>query len=149
MKPTIKKILCPVDFLQQSAMVADYAAMMAKSFDAELEILYVSLILSDIGGHHEVEPAQIQGVEKELFESSATNMDTFIKKHFSGVKAVGKVLQGNPADEIIKHIKASGTDLVIMGTQGRQGLNHLLFGSVAEKVVRMSPVPVLTIRAAK
>jgi nucleotide-binding universal stress UspA family protein len=149
MTAAIKKILCPVDFLQQSAMVAEYASMMAKALDAEIEVLYVSFILTDIGGHHEVEPAQIQEVEKELFTSSSTNMDTFIKQHFSGVKAKGKVLQGYPADEILKHIKESGADLVIMGTQGRKGFNRLFFGSVAEKVVRLSPAPVLTIRASE
>ena len=142
----IKKILCPVDFLQHSPMVAEYAAMLAKTFDAEVEVLYVSLVLSDMGGHHEAEPAQIKAIENDLYASSGINMETFINQHFAGVRVTGKVELGEPTDMVIKRIKESGADLVVMGTHGRRGLNRLVFGSVAQRVVQMSPVPVLTVR---
>ena len=143
----VKKILCLIDFLQHSDMVGQYAAMLAKTFGAEVEVVYVSIVFSDIGGHHEVDPAKLQGVEEDVFESSVINMESFMKKNFSGVKASSKILQGDAADEIIKYLPESKADLVVMGTQGRKGLNLLFFGSVAEKIVRSSLVPVLTLRS--
>jgi nucleotide-binding universal stress UspA family protein len=56
------------------------------------------------------------------------------------------ILPGIPFDEIIKKARELSADLIIMGTQGRSGLDHVLFGSTAEKVVRKSPVPVMTVR---
>ena len=148
MRP-IKKILCPVDFLQHSDMVGEYAAMLAKSFSAEVEVLYVSLLFSDLGGHHGVSPAQMQGLEKDLFDNASKNMEDFLKKHFAGLKVTGRILQGDPAEQIIDHAKKVEADLVVMGTHGRRGISHLVFGSVAEKVVRTSSTPVLTLRPAQ
>jgi nucleotide-binding universal stress UspA family protein len=62
-------------------------------------------------------------------------------------KTDGLLRQGNPAPEIVDAIRAHGIDLVVMGTHGRHGLPRLLLGSVAEKVVRTSPVPVMTVSA--
>ncbi|MBC2709827.1 MAG: universal stress protein [Desulfosarcina sp.] len=60
-----------------------------------------------------------------------------------------KVVSGDAADEILKVLEAEDIDLVIMGTHGRKGLEHVIFGSVAEKVVKKSPVPVLSINPYK
>lgn len=60
-----------------------------------------------------------------------------------------KILFGDPAQEILRFIEAEIIGMVIMGTHGRKGLEHVLFGSVAENVVKMSPVPVLTINPYK
>jgi len=57
----------------------------------------------------------------------------------------GRIVYGDPASEILKTIKSEDIDLVIMGTHGRKWLNHAIFGSVAEKVMKKSPVPVLII----
>ena len=146
--PSITKIICPVDFMQHSGMVADYAAMIAKSFGAEVEVLYVSFTMALIGNY---KPTTLQSeeLEKDMVKSSNESMDNFLKKHFSGIKATGKVVLGDPADEIVKRVTETGADLVIMGTHGRRGFDLLLFGSVAEKVVRLSPAPVLTVRPKK
>jgi nucleotide-binding universal stress UspA family protein len=85
-------------------------------------------------------------VEESVYKSSIDKMDAFVKKHFAGVKATGLVKRGDPADEILIRAKEGGADLIIMGTHGRKGFDLLLFGSVAEKVVRLSSVPVLTVR---
>ena len=143
--PSIKKILCPVDFMQHSGMIAEYAAMVAKSFGAEVEVIYASFTLSLV---HEDFTLSVQAGELEdtMYKSSTEKMDTFLKKHFAGVKATGTVKRGDPSDEILVRAKQGDIDLIIMGTHGRKGFDLLLFGSVAEKVVRMSPVPVLTVR---
>lgn len=142
----IKKILCPVDFLSHSKLVAEHAVAMAKAFGAEIELLYVSPIFTDYGGHQEMDPKELQTVEQALHKGATTAMDKFIAENFSGVTAKSKILSGNPAHEIIQHIKNTNPDMVIMGTQGRTGVGLFFFGSVAEKVVRMSPSPVLTVR---
>lgn len=56
-----------------------------------------------------------------------------------------KIVSGDPAGEILKTIESDGIDMVIMGTHGRKGLEHTIFGSVAENVVKKSPVPVLVV----
>ena len=146
--PSITKIVCPVDFMQHSDMVAEYAAMIAKTFGAEVEVLYVSFTMALIGNYKPT-AMQSEELEKDMVKSSTETMDNFLKKHFAGVKATGKVLLGDPADEIIQRVTDTGADLIIMGTHGRRGFDLLLFGSVAEKIVRLSPVPVLTVRPKK
>ena len=80
----------------------------------------------------------VTGAEKTMME--------FVGKHFQGLKASGKVVSGDAADAIVTMAEDEKADIIIMATHGRQGLNRLLFGSVAEKVVKSSPVPVMTIR---
>jgi nucleotide-binding universal stress UspA family protein len=64
-----------------------------------------------------------------------------------GIAAETAVIRGRPAPSIIEHAKDGGFDLIVMGTHGRTGLSHVVIGSVAERVVRTAPCPVLTIRA--
>ena len=73
-------------------------------------------------------------------------MTEFVAKHFPDVNATGKVVSGDAAEAIVTLAQAEKADIIIMSTHGRQGLNRLLFGSVAEKVVKTSAVPVMTIR---
>ena len=55
------------------------------------------------------------------------------------------IILGDAAEEVLNYVQSEGIDLVIMGTHGRKGLEHIIFGSVAERVVKQSPVPVLTV----
>ena len=73
-------------------------------------------------------------------------MEDFVAEHFQGVKATGKVVNGYAAEEILNLTATVGADLIIMGTHGRKGIDRILFGSVAEKIVKSSPVPVMTVR---
>ena len=73
-------------------------------------------------------------------------MDEFMEDHFREYPRVKtRVAMGDPAEEILGFIEAEGIDLVIMGTHGRKGLERVIFGSVAERVIKTSPVPVLSI----
>ncbi len=141
-----KKILCAVDFLQHSPLVAEYSKSLAKTFGADIIVVYVSPVLSDIGGHHEIDPMTLQTLEEDLRKSSEKSMADFLKEHFQDSKATGRVVRNDPAEGILAEAAEEKADLIIMGTLGRKGLNRLLFGSVAEKVVTLSPIPVLTIR---
>jgi nucleotide-binding universal stress UspA family protein len=143
---SITKVLCAVDFSSQSELVAEHAASIAKAFSASLEILYVSPVLSDSGGHHEVDPKKIQDLEQDIFAGSSGTMARFIQAYAADTPTTGKVLMGNPAALILQRAKETGADLIVIGTHGRTGVEHLVFGSVAEKVVRAADVPVLVTR---
>lgn len=141
----IKTILCPVDFSETAEVAFNYALDLAGSLGGQIHLLHVYQLpiysLPDggvVGGaswdHHMREAAQ-----KEL--------DEFLQKHRdASVKVTPHIAQGLPHMEINRAATENAADLVVMGTHGRSGIPHLLMGSVAERVVRTSELPVLTIR---
>jgi nucleotide-binding universal stress UspA family protein len=76
-------------------------------------------------------------------------MEEFIKEHFKGINVTSKIISGYAAQEIINYTHTHNMDLIVMGTHGRTGIDRILFGSVAEKVIKTSDVPVLTVRPTK
>ncbi|TVM15398.1 universal stress protein [Oceanidesulfovibrio indonesiensis] len=144
----VKKILCAVDFSEFSPVVAETAKTMAQAFDAEIIVLYAAPSLSQYVGFH-VPPTSIENFVGEIVTGAEKSMDNFLAEHFEGSKAAGKVATGYAAEEIIKVAKDEKADLIVMGTHGRTGIDLILFGSVAEKVVKSSPIPVLTVRPEK
>ncbi len=143
--PKIKKILCAVDLSDHSPVVAEYAIMLAKAFDAEVVVLYAAPSLSQYVGFH-VPPSSIENFVGEIVTGAEKSMETFVAEHFQGVKAVGKIISGYAAQEIINYANTNDVDVIIMGTHGRTGIDRILFGSVAEKVIKTSEIPVLTVR---
>ena len=142
---SIKKIICALDLSQHSALVAEYAVTLAKAFDAEVTVVYAAPALTQYVGFH-VPPSSIENFVGEIVAGAEKTMQEFVAEHFQGVKAVGKVVNGYAAEEILNLVDSSGADLIIMGTHGRKGIDRILFGSVAEKVVKSSRIPVMTIR---
>lgn len=144
---TIKKILCAVDLSEHSKMVAEYAIAVAKAFDAEITVLYTAPSLSQYVGFH-VPPSSIENFVGEIVSGAEQSMEEFIAEAFTdpAVKVEGKILSGYAAQEIIGYANTNGMDVIIMGTHGRTGIDRMLFGSVAEKVVKTATVPVMTIR---
>jgi nucleotide-binding universal stress UspA family protein len=143
---TVKNILCPVDFSPNSELVAQYAISVAKTYQASVEFLFVSPLLTDIGGHHEVATAKLQDMEQEILAGATAGMEEFIKIQAQGARATGRVLPGKPAETILQRAKEAGVDLIVIGTHGRKGFDNIFFGSVAEKVVRAASIPVLVAR---
>lgn len=141
----IKKILCAVDLSDHSPMVADYATLLAKALDAEITVLYAAPSLSQYVGFH-VPPSSIENFVGEIVTGAEKSMETFVAERFQGVKAVGKIISGYAAQEIINYATANEMDLIVMGTHGRTGIDRILFGSVAEKVIKTSDIPVMTVR---
>lgn len=141
----IKKILCAVDFSDYSPMVADYASMVGGCAGAEIIVLYVAPSLSQYVGFH-VPPSSIESFVGEIVTGAEDTMNEFVKDNFKDLNVVGKVVTGYPAEEVLAIAKAENADMIVMGTHGRKGIDRILFGSVAEKVVKSSPVPVLTVR---
>jgi nucleotide-binding universal stress UspA family protein len=143
-----KKILFCTDFSENSHWAFTYALNLAKNYKSKLFIIHVT----PVPNHpeqlsiylppeklEELRIAQRKELEKELKTFSLRKL-----KEFKNYKIFFK--EGEPFIEIIQMAKKKSVDLIVMGTHGRTGLDHVLFGSTAEKVVRKSPCPVLTIR---
>ena len=140
-----KRILCAVDLSDNLPDAAEYAAMLARSLGAEVEVLYVAPTLSQYVGFH-VPPSSIENFVGEIVSGAEKSMESFVAENFAGVTATGKVLIGYAAEEILAHAKEEEVDIIVMGTHGRKGIDRILFGSVAEKVVKNADMPVLTVR---
>ena len=142
------KILCAVDLSEHSKQVAQYAAMLAKSTGAELVVIYTAPSLSQYVGFH-VPPNTIENFVGEIVSGAEKSMENFVAENFAGLPVTSKVVIGYAAEEIINHADAENVDMIVMGTHGRKGIDRILFGSVAEKVVKNAQQPVLTIRPAR
>ena len=140
----IKKILCAVDLSENSVNLAEYSSTLAKALGAEVCVLYVAPTLSQYVGFH-VPPSSIENFVGEIVDGAVKNMETFIAENFNGVKASGKVITGYAAEEILHYATEISADMIVMTTHGRRGIDRILFGSVAEKVVKNATQAVLTI----
>ncbi|WP_135304637.1 universal stress protein [Haloarcula amylovorans] len=138
-------ILIPTDGSDHAVRAAEHGAFLADAFDATVHLLTV-VDLSEAAG-----PFSAGGVDEEFVDRLETNAQTAIDALDDAVAAVetvqSSVLTGQPSKTILDYVDDHDIDLVTMGTHGRRGLSRYLVGSVAERVVRQSPVPVLTVRA--
>ena len=141
----IHRILCPVDFSEPSERALDYALGLAERLGAEVDVVHVfqfpTFAVED--GTVTLPPFLQENLAQRLRE----RLEQFVlEKTGEGPKTTVQVLEGVPYVEIMQ--AAKGRDLIVMATHGRTGLSRLLLGSVAERVVRGSEIPVLTIRSA-
>lgn len=146
--PEIKKILCAVDLSEHSRAVAEYTTLLAKATGAQVIVVYTAPSLSQYVGFH-VPPNTIENFVGEIVTGAEKSMESFVTENFPGIDAKGQVLIGYAAEEIINRAEDEKADMIIMGTHGRKGIDRILFGSVAEKVVKNAKQPVLTIRPVK
>ena len=144
----LRKIICAVDFAEFSPQVADYARTLAKAFQGEVHVLYIVPTMSHYVGL-QVAPSSIENFVGEIITGAEETMNKFIQDHFSEVSVQGKVITGYAAEEILRYAEEQNMDLIVMGTHGRKGIDRILFGSVAERVVKSSTIPVLTLRPQK
>jgi universal stress protein A len=147
---TIRKILCPVDCSEGSRIALDHAIALAVKFDAQIELLHAwhvtyhvrpdLSVWAEAHGHRPI----LDVVEAEAEADVRASLSTV----HPGVRARLDVrnVQGEAAPTIVKFAESDDIDLIVMGTHGRSGLSHLALGSVAERVVRHAPCPVLTVR---
>ena len=141
-----KRILFPTDFSEGTEEVLSYALLLAKKFNCSIDILHVVHEMIDMTGFY-VPHISYDVMEKEMEAAAKTNMEKFCEEHLKGkVDYAVHTRRGTPFVEIIQAAREYGDDLIVIGTHGRTGLDHVLFGSTAEKVVRKSPVPVMTVR---
>lgn len=139
-------ILFATDFSESSDYAFEYALTLAKQFDSQLALIHVINEPVDLRGFY-VPHISFEKLEEEIEEGAWKVMEKFCKTKLKDYeKHDCYVVPGIPYDEIIKKANEIGASLIVMGTHGRTGIDHVLFGSTAEKVVRKSPVPVMTIR---
>ena len=147
--PTIKlgKVLVPTDFSKHSEHAMLYGCELARQFGAELHVLHVLYDVMAIAPNPEIilppDPAFVAGLERGAAELLDKQPPAELRGSLSIQRAVRT---GPPFLEIVRYAQEKKIDLIVLGTHGRSGLAHMLMGSVAEKVVRKAPCPVLTVR---
>jgi len=145
-----KKILFPIDLSDPSPQVAAHAAFLGREFGAELHLLYVTQSGSIPFEYAKIQyaqgPLEVKTYQTELFEKAEQKMASFVNQNLKSYpKLKPAVIQGEIRKEIIRYIEVNGISLVVMGSHGRKGLDKMIFGSVAQGVVQLSPVPVMTL----
>ncbi|WP_424016963.1 universal stress protein [Halorientalis pallida] len=137
-------ILLPTDGSEGFAAAADHAAAVAERFDATVHVLSVA----DTRNRFESPSSGLssQAWDEAEHERAEAAVEDAVAALPDGVAVETHVVEGVPKTAILDAVDDIGVDLVIMGTHGRTGIDHYLIGSVAEKVVRKSPVPVMTVR---
>jgi nucleotide-binding universal stress UspA family protein len=135
------RILVPTDGSEGMAGVVDHALELAAVHDAAVHGLYVV----DTGSFATL-PVETtwNGVSEMLREEGEHALDTFGERA-EDVPVESAITEGNPSDEIVAYAEDNGCDTIVMGTHGRGGIDRLLLGSVAERVVRTSSVPVVIV----
>ncbi len=141
-----KKILFATDFSEISEYAFDYAVTLAGKFNSRLVIMHVINEPVDLRGFY-VPHISFDTIEHEIALSAEKMMDKFCSQKLKGYANYEKcTVSGIPYEEIIKKADQDKVDLIIMGTHGRAGIDHFLFGSTAERVVRKAFCPVMTVR---
>jgi len=144
----IKNILVATDFGEASDSALSYGRELAGRFGATLHVLNVveNFYVTTFGA--ETYAAIVPEMQKELEDSARKRLEELlIDSDGSGPKTRPAVMtSGSPAYAIIDYAREYNIDLIVMGTHGRGALAHLMMGSVAERVVRLAPCPVLTVR---
>lgn len=150
----IRSVVTPVDFSDNSRLIAESAAYFAGKFGASMHLVFVVQNFEDYSGFF-VPQMSMPTLESELLDSAETKMASFcgeIEEYClkAGVgKLDYKVFVGDVAEQIVEYATEVSADLIIMGTHGYKGLEKIMFGSVADKVVRSANCPVLTINPYK
>jgi nucleotide-binding universal stress UspA family protein len=141
----IRTILVPVDFSEIAPILAKWAKGFAKQLNAKIILTYVLEYLSTYKRIF-VDLKTLSEFENALYERAKKSMEEFLKEHFSDFPDVEPVLEkGDVVETILRVAQEKGADLIVIGTHGRKGLDKILFGSVAEGVVKNSPIPVVTL----
>jgi nucleotide-binding universal stress UspA family protein len=141
----IKKILWPTDFSSSAEAALHHVQSLTEKYQTEIHVLYV---IEDIAHHEswygEFEKSHVDKLMEWEGKKAKERLDQICEKYLEGCPLYIKhVAVGDPAHEILKLIDKENIDMVVMATRGRKG--HFQFGSVVEKLVKNSPVPVVTI----
>ena len=140
----ITKILAPTDCSEASIDALRYSIKIAKTHHAKLMVLHV---ISQLGNavSHSLSDKSLSNSKVHL--AAENQLEEFWKSMDENEIEADLVIEyGDPFAEITRYAKSNKNDIIVMGTHGRTGLMHVLMGSVAEKIVRYSPVPVVTVK---
>ena len=142
---TFKNILVAVDFGESSEEALELAIDLAKQYRAGLTLVHTWEVPSYAYGALEFSAMDMLTPVQQAARGQLEDLATEVRRELPETRAV--LAHGVAWQEILAAIERGKPDLVVMGTHGRRGIRHALLGSVAEKIVRLSPAPVLTVRA--
>jgi len=141
---SLKNILVPTDFSEQSAKAVRYGAELAAKFDAQLHVLHAvdttPIMYGETGAYLP------QEATADIVAASVRRLDGLEIESAGNLQVKRTVAEGHPFVEIVRYGKENEIDLIVIGTHGRGAIAHLLLGSVAERVVRKASCPVLVVR---
>jgi len=144
---TLKKILVPTDFGEAAEAALGYGRELARTFGAKLVVLHVA---DNVFGRVGVEGfvAPYPDMQKDIEDAARSQLARLLSDEDRQVLDATPIVRtsNSPALEIVSYARDANVDLIVMGTHGRGAMAHLLMGSVAERVVRTAPCPVLTVR---
>lgn len=142
-----QRILVPVDYSPHAAVVLRHALALGRAVGASVHAVHVWECMPNApAGLKVMTPGGPRPLTDLLQEEAERDMETFLQ----GIDAGGATLthsieSGEPVKAILRAVQTGGHDLIVMGTHGRTGIQRLVLGSVAEKVLRMAPIPVMTV----
>ncbi len=140
----IKNILFPTDFSKTSLTASEYAVNLAKQYGAKLHVLHVLEKIPPILAIRSLDLSRDK-IIKSIDSDAQANLDECLKKikKLGDFEIISVIRKGIDYEEIIKYSKEKKIDIIVLATHGRTGILHTLLGSVAEKVIRYSKIPVL------
>jgi len=145
----VRKILFPIDFASNYQPLLPWVSTFATKFGATVYVLFVTQDLSSYSTFY-VPHGNIQSFQQEAMAAAKKKMDAVVKESFQGfAKLETRVELGSPADKVLAFANQEKIDLIVMGAHGRKGLERAIFGSVADKVLRGAPCPVVAINPDK
>ena len=143
----IRRIMHPTDFSRASSAAFKRAVDMAKGNRAELLLVHVMSPAIPIMADGYVSPQVYEDMEAAARAGSQKHLGALVKKaEHAGARAKGLLVEGVPHERIARAARSKKADMVVIGTHGRTGLAKLFLGSVASRVLAVSPCPVLTVR---
>jgi universal stress protein A len=143
----IRSILAPTDFSPHSAMAVQGACQLAERLGAQLFLLHVLTEIVPAGPDPLLTPILPAEYYTDAEAAARDSLDQFIDPSWARpTKIIREVRWGSPVETIVAYAQEQKVDLIVIASHGRTGLKHVLLGSVAERIVREAPCPVLTIR---
>jgi nucleotide-binding universal stress UspA family protein len=143
----INTILAPTDFSHHSERAVRYACALAERLDATLHLIHVLSEIIPAGPDPLLMPVMPPQFYQENEERAKETLRSLHRPEWGKPRGLAtSVRWGSPVDEIVEYSREHAIDLIVIATHGRTGLSHVLLGSVAERIVREAPCPVLTIR---
>ncbi len=140
----VKNILLPVDFSEPSLAATGYGVEFARRFDATLHLIHV---IQDPVVYVPIFESYPLPSKDEFEKYAQTRLDNWILPEDAETCKITRYwMHGDPHVETLKYAREHNIDMIVLGTHGRGAIAHLLLGSVAEKIVRSAPCPVLTVR---
>ena len=143
----IHKILVPVDFSEPSRVAFDYAVALAATTGATIELFHAYELPPMAGGRLVLSKSGVsQPVADWICERARLDMEKLADTAGADVSISAHLVEGSPAPAIRQRVEEAGIDLIVIATRGRSKIARVLLGSVADRVVRTAPCPVLTVR---